>query len=73
MQRLSISVSLLQFMIIVNSLTFSNFTLVTSMLIMELSLFLRYADWLFSLLFSFSIVIGQCCLSSPTRSRSTVM
>ena len=47
--RLCISVLLLKFTIIVNSLTLtlsSNFTPITSMLKVKLTLFLRYADWL---------------------------
>ena len=42
--KLHISVCLLQFMMIVNSLT--NFMLITSMLIAKLTLFLHNADWL---------------------------
>ena len=46
-----------QFTIIVNSLTFLNLTLITSMLIVKLTLFLRYADWLTCHFKRFSIFV----------------
>ena len=55
----SISTRLLQFTIIVNSLTFSHFSPITSMLITKLTLFLRYADWLTCRFERFSIFILQ--------------
>ena len=42
------NVRLLQFTIIVNLLTFLKFSLITSMLIVKVTLFLRYADSLSS-------------------------
>ena len=48
-----------EFTIIVQSLTFSNFTLITSMFIVKLTLFFRYADWSTCHFERFSIFVLQ--------------
>ena len=58
--KLFICVRLLQFKLIVDSPTFSNFTLTIIMLTVKLPLFLRYADWFTCHFKRFSILDLQC-------------